>query len=143
MKIERFDHMHVKAPEFEKFMPAFEKFMGQEFFMKMDMTEQYGNYVIYEPFPIGVEAFIPKDPSKSLSAKLAAESPVGVFVVCFKVPNLKEAEAEMAAMGYKKLEHYDNGPIQEALFGTKEIFGFNMELIEYPFESLRAMAGAN
>jgi catechol 2,3-dioxygenase-like lactoylglutathione lyase family enzyme len=141
MKIERFDHVHIKAPDFNKFTEAFEAFMGQEFFLKMDMTEEYGSDVIYEPFPIGVEAFDPKDPTKSISGKLAGESPIGVFVICFKVSNLEEAQAEMEAMGYKKLEHYDNGPIQEALFDTKDDFGFNTELIEYPFESLRDMAG--
>lgn len=141
MKIERFDHVHVKAPDFNKFSNDFEKFMGQEFFMKMDMTEEYGSNVVYEPFPIGVEAFDPKDPTKSVSGKVAGEAAVGIFSICFKVTNLKEAQAEMEAMGCKKLEHYDNGPIQEALFDTKGTFGFYMELIEYPFESLRAMAG--
>jgi hypothetical protein len=139
MKIERFDHVHLKSPNFDKFTEKFEDFMSQEFLMKMDMTEEYGSNVVYEPFPIGVEAFDPKDASKSVSGKLASESPVGIYVICFKVADLKESEAEMEKMGYKKLEHYDNGPIQEALFDTIEDFGFNTELIEYPFETLRAM----
>jgi hypothetical protein len=140
MKIERIDHVHIKPSDFNRFTMAFEKFMSQGFFMKMDMTEQYGSNVVFEPFPIGVEAFDPKDPTKSISGSLAAESPPGVFVICFKVPNLNEAQSEMEAMGYKKLEHYDNGPIQEALFDTKDVFGYQTELIEYPFESMRSMA---
>lgn len=139
MKIERFDHVHLKTPGFDKFITAFETFMSQEFMMKMDMTEQYGSNVVYEPFPIGVEAFDPKDPSKSVSGRLAGESPIGVYVICFKVTDIKVAEEEMERLGYKKLEHYDNGPIQEALFDTKDVFGFNTELIEYPFESFRSM----
>ena len=139
MKIERLDHVHVKAPDFEKFTEAFETFMGQEFLMKMDMTEQYGTDVVYEPFPIGVESFDPKDASKSIAGKITSEAQEGLFVLCFKVPELKAAEKEMEKMGYKKLEHYDYDQIQEALFDTKDVFGFYTELIEYPFESMRDM----
>ena len=39
------------------------------------------------------------------------------------------------------LEYIDNSPILEAVFDTKEDFGFYIELTEYPFESMRDLAG--
>lgn len=138
-KIERFDHMHVHPDDFVRFAEKFEKFMGMPFLMKDDMTEKYGTKVAFEPWPVGLEAFDVTDRSKSLSAKIAEESR-GVFCVCYKVPNLKEAIADMEAIGYKMLEYYDNSPILEALFDTKDDFGFCIELTEYPFESMRALA---
>lgn len=139
-KIERFDHMHVNPDNFERFSENFEKFMGQPFFMKEDMTEQYGTNVVYEPAPVGVEVFKVTNPSQSFSAKIAEESS-GIFCVCYKVTNLKEAISDMENMGYKMLEYIDNNPILEAVFDTKKDFGFYIELTEYPFESMRDLAG--
>lgn len=39
------------------------------------------------------------------------------------------------------LEYIDNNPILEAVFDTKADFGFYIELTEYPFESMRDLAG--
>ena len=138
MKIQRFDHMHIRPKDLDRFNEKFQKFLGYDYLMQMPM-EQYGTEVAYEPAPIGVEAFKPLDPTKSLSAKIASESD-GVFCVCYKVDNLEEATAEMEAKGWKKLEFYDNNPIFEALFDTKDDFGFYIELTEYPFESMRELA---
>lgn len=136
MKIQRIDHMHFKPQNFEGFSNAFEQIMGNSFTMNMDMTEEYGSEVSFEPYPIGLELFKPTDPTKSISGAVADAAPYGVFVITFKVENLKEAQAEMEAMGYKMLEYYDNGPIQEALFDTKEALGIHLELIEYPGDSM-------
>lgn len=138
LKIQRFDHMHVCPKDFDKFNQKFQKFLGYEYLMQMPM-EQYGTEVAYEPAPIGLEAFRPVDPQKSLSAKIASESE-GIFCVCYKVDNLKEAIEEMEAKGWKMLEYYDNGPILEALFETKDDLGFYIELTEYPFESMRELS---
>ena len=138
MKI-RFDHLHLVPKDFEKFNENFQKFMGFDYLMNMPMDE-YGTEVAYEPAPIGVEAFKVTDPSKSFSAKVASENE-GVFCLSFKVDNLKEATAEMEAKGWKCLEVIDNDPIFEALFDTKEDMGIYIELAEYPFESMRELAG--
>ena len=61
--------------------------------------------------------------------------------MCYKVTNLKEAISDMENMGYKMLEYIDNNPILEAVFDTKKDFGFYIELTEYPFESMRDLAG--
>ena len=138
MKIERFDHMHVNPKNFEKFNEKFEKLLGYEYFMNMPM-EDYGTEVAYEPAPIGLEAFKVTDPSKSMSAKIASESE-GIFCVCYKVDNIREAIKEMEDKGWKMLEFIDNDPILEAVFDTKADLGFYIELTEYPFESMRALA---
>jgi len=137
MKI-RFDHLHLNPENFEKFNAAFQKLMDQDFMMNMPM-EQYGTKVAYEPFPIGVEAFQVTDTTKSVSAKVASENP-GVFCLSFRVENLAEAIKEMEEKGWKMLEYIDNAPILEALFDTKADMGIYIELVETPFDDLRAMS---
>ena len=132
--------MHVHPDDFERFNEKFQKFMGMDFFMKDDMSDKYGTQVAFEPAPIGVESFKVTDTEKSVSAKLASQAK-GIYCICFKVDNLKEAIDGMEALGYKMIEYYDNSPILEALFDTQTDFGFNIELTEYPFESMRALAG--
>lgn len=139
-KIERFDHVHVNPKNFEKFNENFQKFLGYEYLMNMPM-EEYGTEVAYEPAPIGMEAFKVHDPSKSEEARIASESE-GIFVISYKVDNLAEAIKDMEAKGWKMLEYVDNTPIIEAVFDTKDDFGFYIEMIEYPFPSMRAMLGA-
>ena len=137
-KIQRFDHMHVVPADFDRFNKKFEEFLGYPVLMNMPM-EQYGANVAYEPAPIGVEAFQVTDPSKSLSAQIAGQSQ-GVFCVCYKVDSLENAIKDMETKGWKMLEYYDNAPILEALFDTKEDFGFYNELTEYPFESMHELS---
>lgn len=139
-KIQRFDHMHVAPADFDRFNAKFQEFLGYPVLMNMPM-EQYGTNVAYEPAPIGLESFQVTDLGKSLSAKIASESQ-GIFCVCYKVDSLKDAIQDMEVKGWKMLEYYDNAPILEALFDTKEDLGFYIELTEYPFESMREMSGA-
>lgn len=138
MKIQRFDHMHVRPKDFDRFNEKFQKFLGYDYLMNMPM-DQYGAEVAYEPSPIGMEVFRLLDATKSVSAKIASESD-GVFCVCYKVDNLAEAITEMESKGWKMLEYIDNNPILEAVFDTKDDFGFYIELTEYPFESMRDLA---
>lgn len=140
MKIQRFDHMHVCPDDFEKFNKKFQEFLGYNYLMQTPM-EEYGTEVAYEPAPIGLEAFRPIDTGKSLAAKIASESK-GIFCICYKVDSLEEATQEMESKGWKKLEFYDNSPILEALFDTKDDLGFYIELTEYPFESMRELSPA-
>ena len=140
-KIQRFDHMHIHPDDFDGFIEKFQKFMGMDFFMKDDMTERYGTQVVFEPAPIGVECFKVTDTGKSLVAKLASQVR-GIYCVCFKVDSLENAIRDMEAKGWKMLEYYDNSPILEALFDTQKDLGFYIELTEYPFESMRELAGA-
>ncbi len=138
MKIQRFDHMHVRPKDFDRFNEKFQKFLGYDYLMNMPM-DQYGAEVAYEPSPIGMEVFRLLDATKSVSAKIASESD-GVFCVCYKVDNLAGAITEMESKGWKMLEYIDNNPILEAVFDTKDDFGFYIELTEYPFESMRDLA---
>lgn len=135
MKILRFDHMHVMPDDFDSFVGNLQKLIGHDVIMNMPMPD-YGMEVAYEPFPVGIEAFkVVAESNDSYSYK-AASTEKGIFSIAFKVENLTEATAEMEANGWKKLEEYPNGPIQEALFDTKKDFGFYMELIEYPFNTM-------
>ena len=138
LKIIRFDHMHAKPENYDKFVESMTALIGHAPMMDMPMPE-YGVQVAYEPFPVGLEVFRSDDPSnQTWSGKLAA-SEKGIFSICFKIEDLKEGSAFMEEHGWKQLEYYDNGPIQEALFDTKKDFGFYMELISYPFDTLSEM----
>ncbi len=138
MKILRFDHMHVNPEDYNAFVGNLQKLIGHDVLMNMPMPE-YGLQVAYEPFPIGLEAFLPVAESNPSYSFRNVKTEKGIFSIAFKVENLAEATAEMEAKGWKKLEEYPNGPIQEALFDTKKDFGFYMELIEYPFDTLAEM----
>lgn len=138
MKILRFDHMHVAPENYDSFVENLQKLIGHDVIMNMPMPD-YGMEVAYEPFPVGIEAFkVVAESNDSYSYK-AASTEKGIYSIAFKVENLAEATAEMEAKGWKKLEEYPNGPIQEALFDTKKDFGFYMELIEYPFDTMFEM----
>ncbi len=142
MKILKFDHMHVKPKNFDKFNEKFQQLMGMEYMMNMPMP-QYGTHVAYEPFPIGMEVFQVTDPNAGSSAKVADENE-GVFTIAYKVENLEEAIKEMETIGWKMMEYIDNTPIIEALFDTKEDFGFYIELVQTPFNNMRVeMAALN
>lgn len=138
IKIIRFDHMHVAPDSYEKFVAHVETLIGHKMIMNMPMPE-YGMEVAYEPFPIGLEAFKPVVEHNDSYSFKTATTEKGIFSICFKVENLAEATMFMEEHGWKKLEDYPNGPIQEALFDTKADFGFYMELIEYPFNTLGEM----
>lgn len=143
IKIIRFDHMHVAPENYDKFVANVETLIGHKVVMNMPMPE-YGMEVAYEPFPIGLEAFKPVAEHNDSYTFRAASTEKGIYSICFKVENLAEATIFMEEHGWKKLEEYPSGPIQEALFDTKADFGFYMELIEYPFNTLGemfAMAG--
>jgi len=138
MKIVRFDHMHVKPDDYDVFVDNLQKLIGHDVLMNMPMDD-YGVDVAYDPFPIGVEAFRSIDPNNQTCSGKLAVSEKGVFSICYKVENLEAATKEMEENGWHKMEHYDNGQIQEALFDTKAAFGFYMELIEYPFDTFAEM----
>lgn len=138
LKLIRFDHMHVKPDNYDEFVANLSKLIGRDPVMNMPMPD-YGMDVAYEPFPVGIEAFrIAAEQNDTYSYK-AASTGKGIFSIAFKVENLAEGIAYMEERGWKKLEEYPNGPIQEALFDTKADFGFYMELIEYPFDTMGDM----
>ena len=138
LKIIRFDHMHVGPKDYDAFVANLETLLGHDLHMKMPMVD-YGVDVAYEPFPVGIEAFRSIDPNNQTHSGKLAATEKGIFSICFKVEDLDEATAFMEERGWKKLEHYDNGPIQEALYDTKADFGFYMELIAYPFDTIGDM----
>ena len=134
MDILRIDHLHVKGFEYEGFKGAFEQLMGKEFYMEMEFEDQ-GTEVSYEPYPIGCELFRPIDDTLT-SGRLAATSHPGVFAVSYKVADIEVGIADMQAMGHELIEVFDFGDIKEAIFDTYKLFGFYVELISYPGDSI-------
>lgn len=131
MEILRIDHLHVKGFDFEDTRAAYERLMGREFVIELDFTDDQGTEVVYEPYPLGVELFNPTDPTLT-SGRLADGAKPGVFAVSYKVPDIEVAMEEMKAMGYELIEFYDFGDIKEAIFETMDTFGFYVEIISYP-----------
>lgn len=137
MKVERIDHIHVKCLDLDETSMEYEKVIGKEFMAKMDFTEDQGNRVAFNPFPIGLEVMQGTDPNKG-SGVVTATSEVGVFAISLKVPDINEATAEMETMGFKKLWSGEFGEIMEALFDTKKALGVLIELIAYRTEDITA-----
>ncbi|MCR4869806.1 MAG: hypothetical protein K5859_00740 [Atopobiaceae bacterium] len=135
MDILRIDHLHVKGFDYEKAREAYEQLMGREFVIDLDFTDDQGTEVVYEPYPLGIELFNPTDPALT-SGRLASSSKPGVFAVSYKVPDIEKGIEEMEAMGYGCIEVFDFGDIKEAIFETYETFGFYVELISYPGDSI-------
>lgn len=135
MKILRLDHLHMKGKNFDKTAQALEKLMGKDFLLRMDFTEDQGTEVVYEPYPIGIELFNPTDSSKT-SGRIAFEAQAGVIAISYKVINIREAMVDMDNLGYKLIEYFDFGDIQEAIYDTKDDLGIMIELIEYPGDSI-------
>ena len=135
MDILRIDHLHVRGFEYEGFKGAFEKLMGKEFYMDLDFSDDQGTEVSYEPYPVGMELFNPTDATLT-SGRLAVTSHPGVFAVSYKVPDIEAGIAEMKDLGYECIEVFDFGDIKEAIFETYQVFGFYVELISYPGDSI-------
>jgi len=135
MKIERIDHIHMKGPNFENTAKALGEIIGRDVYMQMDFTEDEGAEVAYEPYPIGIELFRVTDPTKT-TGSVADSSPVGPFAISYKVTDIQEGIRDLEALGYRQIKYFDFGPIQEALFDTKDRLGFYLELIEYKGNSI-------
>ena len=54
----------------------------------------------------------------------------------YKVPDIEAGIADMKAMGYECIEVFDWGDIKEAILETYQTFGFYVELISYPGDSI-------
>ena len=54
----------------------------------------------------------------------------------YKVPDIEAGIADMQIMGYECIEAFDWGNIKEAIFETYATFGFYVELISYPGDSI-------
>ncbi len=134
MKVERIDHIHIKCSDFEKSVKIYEELLGKEFLMNLDFTEEHGNLVAFEPYPMGIELM--KGTANKGTGAITMAAAEGVFMVCLKVPDINEATAEMESMGYKLIERIDSGPIHEAIFDTKEAAGVLIELVEYQGDSM-------
>lgn len=135
MKILRIDHLHVKGVDFEQTKGAYEQLMGNDFYMQMDFSEDQGAEVAYQPYPMGIELFRVTDREKT-SGHLVDGAQPGVFAVSYKVLDIQEGCEEMQAMGYRLIELFDFGDIKEAIFDTVDAFGFYVELISYPGDSI-------
>ena len=135
MKLGRLNHVGVATPSIEKSIAFYRDVMGAE--------------VIREPFDLpaqGVKVCFVDTPNSQIELiePLGADSPILKFLeknpaggqhhVCFEVPDIHEAKAEMEAKGAKVL-----GPPRIGAHGTPVIFvhprdmgGVLVELMETP-----------
>jgi hypothetical protein len=138
MKVDRIDHIHVKCLDLEKTSKEFEKVLGQEFLAIMDFTEDEGNKIAFSQFPIGLELMEGTDASKG-SGVITDMVDVGTFALSLKVPDMKEAVADMKSQGYKEVWTGEFGEIKESLFDTREKLGVMIELISYATDDITAV----
>lgn len=137
MKVERLDHVFIKTNDMNATADAMEKITGEGSFIRFDMTEAQGNIVGFAPPPLGLE--ILQGTAEVGTGPYTIEAEPGLFALSFKVADYEGSLAEMEALGYKKLWEGEFGDIKEALFDTKEVFGFLIQLASFEGEDVTAV----
>lgn len=129
MEILGFDHVVIKADDYEKATDALSKITGERPAIEMSSPEA-GVRIGYDPLPIGIEVMSALDGGKGL-AQLLASRPDGLFCIALRVADIEAASAEMADKGYQLVTRMDNPPaMKEALFDTTADLPFYVDLIE-------------
>lgn len=86
-----------------------------------------------------LEFLEPTDPNGAI-ARLMESRNEGISVVDFRVQNFEEAIAEMESRGIKLIGRIEVGRVKQAWFESKNTFGMQIELSEYPGDDIFAAA---
>ncbi len=141
MKVEKICHLHAYTT---RNVDAVARLFAELFGMKTDVCElkDWGInnglrtcVVRPEGSPAFLEFLQPIDLNGEAS-KALNDRPEGLLFVSVKVPDIREAIAEMESRGIKLTYLWDGGEVKQAWFDPKNTFGVGIELGEYPWEHL-------
>ena len=136
MKVEKLDHFHAYAKDVDAVARLFADLFGKE-----SVTwehDQLGARGCFVP-SLQVEFLQPTDPNGEI-ARVIGTREEGMLCVNFKVPNIEEAIAEMESRGIKLIRLFQIGQVKQAWFESKNTFGVQIELGEYPGDDIAAAA---
>ncbi|MDO8673816.1 MAG: VOC family protein [Dehalococcoidia bacterium] len=128
MKAEKIDRVHIAVKDLDKATQFFSEILGTTF--SETAIEEKSISAKVKMSPIGLELVASTDPSSAF-AKFIEKRGEGMFSLCFKVPNIEEAIAELAALGIKPVARINPGNLKEAQFHPKDCFGVSLVLCEY------------
>src|SRR3990172_4887815 len=138
MEVQRIDHMHAWTDDADRVAKLFREVFG----LTADVYnfEQWG--VRTAVVRVGeekrfIEFIQPKDPSGDMW-KMGRPGTTGVFGVNLKVTNMDQAVAELQARGIRLIRDSKVGDARQAWFDTEDTFGVQIELSEYPGDSIIA-----
>lgn len=134
MKVEKVDHFHVYVRDLDKAVAFFSDVLDTRFAGPMVAPAPL-NLATYMD-PLGIELVADTVPD-GMVTKTIDRKGEGLTAICFKVPDLDKAVAELQAKGLKLVGTLDMGNIREAQFHPKDSYGVMIELCEY-----KAIAGA-
>jgi len=134
MKVEKIDHIHAYAKDLEGAVRLFTDLLGKEFLPLWESVD-FGARAAFHP--LGFEFLQPTDPNGPVAQTIGPREE-GILFVCFKVPDIEEAIAEMEWRGIKMIHKYQVGQLKEALFESTNTFGVQIELCEYPGDDITA-----
>ncbi len=134
MKVEKIDHIHAYAKDLEGAVRLFTDLLGKEFLPVWE-SDDFGTRAAFHP--LGFEFLQPTDPNGPVAQTIGPREE-GILFVCFKVPDIEEAIAEMEWRGIKMIHQYQVGKLKEALFESTNTFGVQIELCEYPGDDITA-----
>lgn len=128
MKVEKIDHLHVYVKDLDKAVAFFSNVLGTKFAGPMEAKAPLNLRTYLDP--LGIELVAGTTPD-GLVAKTIEKKGEGLTAICFKVPNLDEAVAELQAKGLKLVGTLSMGNLREAQFHPKDSYGVMIELCEY------------
>lgn len=134
VRVEKIDHVHIYVADLEKAMKFFEDTLGLKF-IGTKTWEQFDGGMKEAFAPPGILLIQGLKPD-SVATRTVRKRGEGLQGISLKVPNIKEAIAELQSKGMRLLGLYEVGRIKEALFHPKDSFGVLIELSEYSGEHI-------
>jgi hypothetical protein len=83
-----------------------------------------------------IEFIQPLHPENEQWQAMGRPGTPGVFGINLKVADMDKAIAEMKAKGIKQISDRKMGEVRQCWFDTEKLFGVQVELSEYPGESI-------
>jgi len=135
MKVERIEHIHIAVKDLTKAIQFFSDILGTKF-SDIYSTPEFSTKGVFSP--LGLELIESTSPDGPL-ARFIERRGEGLQAICFKVPDIEEAIAELESRGLRRVGKLQTGPAKEAWFHPKDTFGVMIELIEYEDELRRQL----
>lgn len=127
MKIERIDRVVIAIKNLDESMKFFSELLG----IKFDPTGSSDEQLVRAAYsPSGIELMEATQPDSPVG-KFVGKRGEGLYAVVFKVPNIKEASAELEKKGIRNVGKLDLGALKEAMFHPKDAHGVMVILAEY------------
>ena len=146
MKVQKIDHVHVRVKDLDSAMSLFSDLLGVEFLPVSELSDSFGVRDAVNPLGdstlTGLHVMEITDPDGRLAKEMGHLLPEGICAISLKVPDIKEAIADLESRGIKMVGPVSEfGAVKQAWFDPTKTFGVQIELCEYPGDDIRAAAG--